>query len=184
MALTRKMLKAMGIEDEKIDQIIEAHSETVDALKEQRDGFKAQAEKAEGLEKELEDLKSAPGDGFREKYEKEHADFEAYKGQVSEEKAHAEKEKLYRKLLTDSGIDPKRIDAVLRVTDLSGVTVKDGQIQDAEKLTDGIKSEWSDFILKSGTQAATVDTPPANNGGKEGPRTLAEALRERYQSKE
>ena len=33
MALTRKMLKAMGIEDDKIDQIIEAHTETVDGLK-------------------------------------------------------------------------------------------------------------------------------------------------------
>lgn len=33
MALTRKMLKAMGIEDEKIDQIIEEHAESVNALK-------------------------------------------------------------------------------------------------------------------------------------------------------
>ena len=33
MALTRKMLKAMGIEDEKADEIIDAHAETVDALK-------------------------------------------------------------------------------------------------------------------------------------------------------
>ncbi|MEE8717538.1 MAG: hypothetical protein SOI24_10925 [Coriobacteriales bacterium] len=33
MALTRKMLRAMGIEDEKADEIIEAHAETVDALK-------------------------------------------------------------------------------------------------------------------------------------------------------
>ena len=36
MAFTRKMLKAMNIEDEKIDQIIDAHSETVDALKADR----------------------------------------------------------------------------------------------------------------------------------------------------
>ena len=40
MALTRKMLKAMGIEEEKIDQIIEAHTETVDALKADRDKLK------------------------------------------------------------------------------------------------------------------------------------------------
>ena len=33
MALTRKMLKAMGIEDEKIDQIIDEHAESVNALK-------------------------------------------------------------------------------------------------------------------------------------------------------
>ena len=43
MALTRKMLKAMGIEDEKIDQIIEAHTETVDALKVERDQYKEDA---------------------------------------------------------------------------------------------------------------------------------------------
>ncbi len=30
MAHTRKMLKAMGIEDEKADEIIEAHAETMD----------------------------------------------------------------------------------------------------------------------------------------------------------
>ena len=44
MALTRRSLKAMGIEDEKIDEIIAAHAETVDALKEQRDNYKAQAD--------------------------------------------------------------------------------------------------------------------------------------------
>ena len=33
MALTRKMLKAMGIEDEKIEQIIEEHVESIDGLK-------------------------------------------------------------------------------------------------------------------------------------------------------
>ena len=35
MSLTRKMLRAMGIEDDKADQIIDAHAETVDALKQQ-----------------------------------------------------------------------------------------------------------------------------------------------------
>ena len=43
MSLTRKMLKAMGIEEEKIDQIIEAHSETVDSLKADRDTYKEDA---------------------------------------------------------------------------------------------------------------------------------------------
>lgn len=45
MALTRRMLKAMGISDEQVDEIIAAHTETVDALKEQRDAYKADAEK-------------------------------------------------------------------------------------------------------------------------------------------
>ena len=36
----------MGIEEEKIDQIIDAHSETVDALKAERDGYKEDAAKS------------------------------------------------------------------------------------------------------------------------------------------
>ena len=33
MALTRKLLKGMGLTDEQVDTIIEAHVETVDSLK-------------------------------------------------------------------------------------------------------------------------------------------------------
>ena len=39
MSLTRKFLSAMGIEEDKIEQIIDAHTDTVNALKEARDGF-------------------------------------------------------------------------------------------------------------------------------------------------
>ena len=55
MSLTRKMLKAMGIEEEKIDQIIEAHSETVDSLKADRDSYKEDAEKLKDVQKELDE---------------------------------------------------------------------------------------------------------------------------------
>ena len=58
MALTRKMLKAMGIEDEKIDQIIEAHAETTEALKAERDAAQQAAKENENAQKELEDLKA------------------------------------------------------------------------------------------------------------------------------
>ena len=59
MALTRKFLSAMGIEDEKVDEIIGAHTETVNALKEQRDSYKADAEKLPAVQKELDDMKAA-----------------------------------------------------------------------------------------------------------------------------
>ena len=63
MSLTRKMLKAMGIEEEKIDQIIEAHSETVDSLKADRDSYKEDAEKLKDVQKELDGLKAKGDDG-------------------------------------------------------------------------------------------------------------------------
>ena len=73
MALTRKFLSALGIEQDKIDEIITAHTETVDALKEQRDEYKEQAESVPNLTKELEDLKEQAEanktDEWQEKYD-------------------------------------------------------------------------------------------------------------------
>ena len=53
MAMTRKFLKAMGIEEDQIEQIIEAHTETVSALKDERDSYKEDAEKLADVQKEL-----------------------------------------------------------------------------------------------------------------------------------
>lgn len=175
MALTRKMLRAMGIEDEKADEIIEAHAETVDALKakaqEAGDGAgKAEelAKQAEQLKKELEEAqKAGDPDGLKAKYDKEHEAFEAYKAEVAAKDADRTKRSLYRKLLADAGVDPKRVDAVLRVSDLSKVEVKDGAIQGADELEKGIKSDWADFIPTTSTKGADPATPP--KGGQQQP---------------
>lgn len=165
MALTRPLLKAMGIDDDKVDQIINAHTETVNALKEQRDQYKADAEKLSKVQKQLDDLKAAADDGgYEAKYNAEHKAFEDYKAQVAAEKVAAEKTGLYRQLLLRNGVDEKRVDAIVRVTDMNGVTVKGGKLVDEDKLSESIKSEWGSFIVQQKTDPAKVDTPPANGG--------------------
>ena len=67
MALTRKLLKGMGLTDEQVDTIIEAHTDTVDGLKEQVKTYKADAEKLPNVQKELDDLKAAGDGGYKEK---------------------------------------------------------------------------------------------------------------------
>ena len=62
MALTRRFLKGMGLTEEQVDTIIEAHTEVTDGLKEQINQYKADADKLVDVQKELDDLKSA-GDG-------------------------------------------------------------------------------------------------------------------------
>ena len=42
MALTRKLLRSLGIDDEKIETIIDAHGETVEALKKELADYKAE----------------------------------------------------------------------------------------------------------------------------------------------
>lgn len=172
MALSRKMLKAMSIEEEKIDQIIEAHTETVNALKEERDGFKKEAEKLPTVQKELDELKeeSTKDDGknpWKVKYDAMKEEFEAYKAEEAAKATKAKKTGAYRELLKKCGVAEKRIDAVVRVADIDSIELdKDGNIKDEDALKESVKEEWSDFIQTEGTKGADTSKPPENSGGK------------------
>ncbi len=176
MALTRKFLSAMGIEQEKIDQIIEAHTETVDSLKADRDKYKEQAESLVGAKDELDKVKAdyekAKGDleaaaPYKEKYETEHNSFEDFKKGVEADKVKRRKAEAYKGLLRKAGVSDKRFDAIVKVTAMDGIELDDkGEVKDADKLVEGIKTDWADFIVKKSTQGASTETPPANTGGK------------------
>ena len=171
MALSRKFLSALGIEEEKVDEIIKAHSETVEALKEERDGYKDRAEKydkaqkdLEAAQKTIEDLNKE--DAYKVKYEALKEDFDKFKADIETEKTNNSKSAAYKKLLKEIGIADKRIDAVARLADLNKIKIdKDGNIEGVDDLKKSLTEEWSDFITKDGKEGAGVDNPPANNGG-------------------
>ena len=168
MAFTRKMLKAMGIEDEKIDEIIDAHREVVDALKEDRDKYKADAEKLEGVQKELDGIKKEVDstDSYKEKYEAEHKAFEDYKKGIDAEKLNASKAEAYKQLLKKAGVSEKRIDAIMKVTSVDDIELDDdGAIKDADELIKAIKDEWAEFIVTESQRGANTENPPANKAG-------------------
>lgn len=168
MALSRKFLSAMGIDPEKIDEIITAHSETVEALKGEAEKYKAEAEKLPGIQKELDDLKKASYDGktsYKEKYEKEHKDFEDFKTGQQEKETKAKKTAAYKNLLKEAGVSDKHIDAVLRVSDIDSVELDDdGKVKDAKDALKTIQDTWSDFIVSTGKEGVKTPTPPHNDG--------------------
>lgn len=186
MALTRKMLSAMGIDDDKQDEIINAHIEVVNALKEERDGFKEDAKKANKLQKQIDDLNESMKNGERSPYKVKYEakvdeyndlkkQFDDYKADVSAKELESKKSNAYKELLKESGVSGKRIDSVLRVTDLSKIELdNDGKIKDPDGLKKNIKEEWSDFIVTEQKQGANVSNPPANTGG--GKKTKEEIL--------
>lgn len=173
MALGRKFLSAMGIEADKVDEIINAHSETVDALKEERDSYKKKAEeydsehsKVEKLEKELEGLKDSNKDSYKVKYEAIKEEFAEYKKGIEAEKTKGTKKEALKALLKEIGISEKRIDSVIKVTDLDSIKLdKDGKIDGVDELKKGLTEEWSDFIVKEGARGADTPKPPTGNGG-------------------
>ena len=172
MALTRKFLSALGIDADKVDEIINAHTETVDALKNERDKYKADAEKLPEVQKELDGMKeeAAKNSGknpFEVKYNAIKEEFENYKNEQSAKETKAKKADAYRAMLKEAGVSDKRIDAVLRVSDIDGVKLdKDGNLEDKDALIASVKKEWADFITTQGTQGANTPNPPANGGGK------------------
>lgn len=168
MALTRKLLKSMGIDDEKIDQIIDAHTEVTEALKEARDGYKVDAEKLADVQKELDDLKAKGDDGYKEKYEAEKKAHDELKTAIENEKAFTAKENAYRELLKSAGVKEKFIDTIIRAEKSVIADLKlgdDGKIDGADTLTANAKQSWGDFIATSIVQTAGVENPPANIGG-------------------
>jgi hypothetical protein len=173
MALTRKFLAAMGIEEEKIDEIISAHTETVNALKEQRDSYKEAAEKLPKVEKEFNDYKESHSDdgenSFEAKYNTLKQEYNDYKKEVTAKETKAAKTGAYRAFLKTVGINDKRIDTVVKVAEANGTIDKivldsDGNITDKEALEATTKTEWADFIVTTNVNGANTATPPNNNG--------------------
>lgn len=171
MAFTRKFLSAMGIEADKVDEIINAHIEVVDGLKEERDNFKKDAEKLADVEKELNKAKekiAKNGDGetvAKEDYDKLKKEYDDYKADITAKNTRTEKENAFRELLKSVGVSEKRFNAIIKVSDIDGLELdKDGKIKDAEKHTENVKSEWADFIETTTTKGAKTANPPANNG--------------------
>lgn len=166
MSISRKMLKGMSLTDEQIETIIEAHTETVDALKDERDKYKADAEKLPRVEKELAEFKENGGD-YEEKYNALKKEFESYKSEQSAIAEKAAKESAYKEMLKNAGISEKRIASIMRVTNLSDIKLdKDGKLKDYDKLVDSVKSEWSDFIETKTEKGADTKNPPDGSSTK------------------
>lgn len=172
MALTRKFLASKGLEAEAIDEIIQAHTETVEGLKEDRDKYKEDAEKYAKTKKELDDanekLKNfSEEESYKEKYDTLKEEYDNLKSSVETERTKANKTAAYKALLKEIGISDKRIDTVARVAELDKIKLdKDGKIEGAEDLKKSLKEEWSEFIVTDGKEGAGTATPPAGSGSK------------------
>ena len=165
MALTRKLLKGMGLTEEQVDTIIEAHTETVEGLKNEVSTYKTEAAKVPGLQKQVEELEGGNGEDWKGKYEAEKQAHDKYKGEVAARESAAEREKLFRAELTEMKITGKRADQIVKATDLTAYKVKDGAYEDAEAVRKASRDDWSEFVPSGESKGHKADTPPGSIGG-------------------
>lgn len=168
--LTRNLLKALGIDDqEKQDEIIAAHRETVDPLKEERDELKEKADQVAELQKQVADLKKEAekaGDSpYKAQWEETKAEFDKYKKEIEAKETKAKKAEAYRKLLQEAKVSDKRLDTIMRVSDVDGIEFDDkGGVKGKDDVLKDIKDKWSDFIVTEGKDGQEPSTPPSGGG--------------------
>ena len=181
MALKRETLAAMGIEPDKINEIIRMHAETVEALKEQRDGYKSEAEKAqkdiEGYKqtaadatKELAELKEAQGKDapYKDKYEELKQEYESYKTGIEEKEAKGKVSEAYKAILKEAKIADKYIPVIMKATDLSEMKLdENGNLEGAKEAKEKAASEWAEFVEKTSAKGTNTSNPPKNTGGSD-----------------
>lgn len=164
MALTRKFLAALGIEADKVDEIINAHAETVNGLKEEAEAYKADAEKLANVQKELETLKKSTAGKDYDKLAKE---FEDYKAEIAAKETRAAKEKAYRDALKDSNLTDRGIEKAIKFADWDKIELEDdGTLKSAKDHVKAAREEWAEYVSKTTTDGAKTPQPPANSGTK------------------
>ena len=149
---SRRWLEALGIEADKIDVLVEAHSDIVADVIKQRDDYKAQldgmsekmVDKAEltKVRKELDDLKTAQ----QKKAEKD-AKAAALKAAYSE-----------------AGIADKFVPALLNIADYDSIEVgSDGKAKNHNELVETAKRNYAEFIpVVTQVSAQKTATPPVS----------------------
>lgn len=163
MALTRAMLKGMGLTEEQVSAIIEEHTNVTSALKEQVKEYKDDAEKLPEVQKELDNLKKdTSASDWEKKYNDEHSAFEKYKTDIDNKEKSEKIKSAYKKLLSECKVGEKHLDSILRVTDFSGMKLgEDGSLDGVEDLKKQIGVDWSGFISTKETKSSgNPETPP------------------------
>lgn len=166
MALTRKFLKALGIEEDKIEEIITAHGETVAALKDEIDKAEqsakdsaAAAQERDKLQKRVEALEKTSGDAA-----KVQAEYDAYRQQVETDKANAGKKALIKKALEEAHANPAAIDLMLNTVKLDDVELDGETLKDAEAVLKPIREAHAGLFGTVQNQGTPPLNPPAGDG--------------------
>ena len=165
MALTRKLLKGMGLTDEQVDTIIEAHTDTVDGLKADVSKYKTDAEKLTDVQKELDELKAKGDDGWKEKHDKLKGEFDTYKKDVEAKETHSKKVEAYKAILRDANLSDKGIEKAIKYAEWDKIELEaDGKLKGASDHIKAAKEEWAEYVTTTTTTGAKTSTPPASNG--------------------
>lgn len=148
------------------NRLVALHLGVVDPLKDDLTKYKADAEKLSGVQKQLDDLKAAGDGGYKEKYEKEHSAFEAFKTDITAKESKAAKEKAVRAYFESKNITGANLDLAMRGCgeEMAALELDREKIKDTTPLDALVDGTYKGLVSKSHVR---VDMGGRlNDGGK------------------
>ena len=145
------------------NRLVALHLGVVDPLKDDLTKYKADAEKLTGVQKELDNLKAAGDGGYKEKYEKEHSAFEAFKTDIK-----AAKEKAVRAYFESKNITGANLDLAMRGCgeEMAALEMDGEKIKDTKSLDALVDGTYKGLVSTTQTKGANPANPPANPPAK------------------
>lgn len=161
MSITRKFLKALGIEDDKADQIIEAHTEVANGLKADLERYKTDAGKLAEVQAELDALKATKDSDLQDQYDQ-------LKIELENEKAGRKKDRqeaAIRQELTAMGAQD--VDYLLyKLGDTSELFDEEDHLKDKDAFAEKAKADYPNQFKAEPAKSKGTPPPPAGNRGE------------------
>lgn len=159
----------MGLTDEQVDTIIEAHTDVVDGLKDEINSNKDAVKKLAEVTKERDELKAQGNDGYKEKYDKEHSDFEKFKAEIAAKETRESKGKAFLSILNLANIKGTNAEFVMDSKTaekmIDELEIKDGKVVNQEDVVKAVTEKWGNYAERKEVINAPVPNPPINTGG-------------------
>lgn len=183
MSLKRSQIKEIlskaGVSAENMDtaieEIITGHNATVDALKDDIADLKANSQnytdiktKFDAQSTELKNVKRqlAETEDYKGKYETVKADYDQFKSDVDGKEKKAQSDTAFKKWLLSQGYSETGAGKIVKYGGYTPEFDKDGNIKNADKLSESVKGEWGEYHGTTRVEGAKTATPPQNTGGK------------------
>lgn len=162
MAFTRKFLKSLGLNEDQVESVIEAHTEVTDAQKTTIADLTEKANKVDDLQKQLDAVST--GEDWQKKYNDKDKELKDYKAEVESKERETALKAAFRELLVEEHVGERQLDAVVRATDFKDMKLgADGKLENVDTLRANIKRDWAGFITTTTQQGAPVANPPTPN---------------------
>lgn len=132
-----------------------------------KERYKAKLSEIDTLKEQMQTAEdnATTAEKWKGKYDSLKADFEKFKGEVSDKEAKAAKESAYKAILKAVDLPDKWMERAMRGVDLDGIELdENGEVKNADKIKADIKAEWGDVIGVRVTQGAQIMNPPGSNG--------------------